>query len=253
MSLVVGDTLHGLIGALGCSGGSEGAGVSWHLVVSLVAYRVRGEVTRASVRCTSPMSQSDALHWMRRAGPYSMIEATVVGFGERDAVLIADLTQPTGRDADLDAIAEELRKPVVLRTRLFGDLVLDRSLDWFNGNATWCGRRTRFSIAVSDHDDPNVAVAAAESLFQAQEQWQQQALDAAVDELLAVKNESWLEDGARPLTREEFVSHMAVEGVHVDASGEFTLDYGVGDLFWGHGILVDGSLADGITRVELAG
>lgn len=59
----------------------------------------------------------------------------------------------------------------------------------------------------------------------------------AADELLETKNESWLEENEKPVTRKNFMKRLELEEVEADEEG-FRFWFNDDDMFWGHMVMV---------------
>ncbi|WP_026665471.1 DUF2262 domain-containing protein [Butyrivibrio sp. FC2001] len=59
----------------------------------------------------------------------------------------------------------------------------------------------------------------------------------AADELLEIKNDSWLEEDEEPLDRQTFADRLELKRAEFDVDG-LTLWYDDDDMFWGHSIMV---------------
>lgn len=57
--------------------------------------------------------------------------------------------------------------------------------------------------------------------------------------LLPLKNETWLEDQEEPITEEEFIETLDLEGITAFSDESFSLYFDDNDMFWGHSIVVD--------------
>jgi hypothetical protein len=158
----------------------------------------------------------------------------------------ADLRQLTD-------VAAELGTTVVVKTERFGHLTLDRSIDWFEGTATWNGESVRIIFCTDESHDISAGLKIAEKLWEQQTAWKQRVDDFAVQELLPIKNDSWLGDGEMPLTPAQFKSRMTLESISVAADGRIEFWHHDGDLFLGHSIQISGSLDEGLTQADIPG
>lgn len=156
-------------------------------------------------------------------------------------------------DSELVALEDELRKPVVISTKTFGDLVLDHDLDWFEGIAEWNGESITVDFRADENGSIDNALKTAEQLWADQASWKRRVDELALDELLELKNGSWLEEGESALTPYEFLERMELESISISSAGEFEFWFNDGDLFWGHAILVSGTLEDGPTDASISG
>lgn len=190
---------------------------------------------------------------MARVRAYSVVEAVIVGFADRNAVLISELEVTAEEDRELAAISEELQRPVVFQSRRFGALSLDRRGRCYQGVAQWCGTEVPLSISCADLNDPASAVAVAESLFNDQDARNRRARDYAADRLLELKNDSWLDEDEVEISRAEFISRMQIASISINQNGDFHLWYEDGGLFFGHLILVSGNLERGLSDTGIHG
>jgi hypothetical protein len=156
-------------------------------------------------------------------------------------------------DKELQAIALKLRQPVVFSTKEFGDLVLDRKLDWFRGEAEWNGELVSVTFPADGDEPSEAALHTARLLWADQENWETRIELFAVEQLLEVKNHAWLEEGEAEVTAEEFIERIAFPSISVGSNGDFDFWYDDDDMFWGHSILIRGNVKDGPTEAQLPG
>ena len=64
------------------------------------------------------------------------------------------------------------------------------------------------------------------------------AKETIFDSLAEVKNQDWLEAGQLPLSRAEFIGHLALSSVSATTPEDVELLFTCGDLFWGHYIVL---------------
>jgi hypothetical protein len=154
-------------------------------------------------------------------------------------------------DAELNHFAEQLQKPVTFDDPLLGTFTLDRRVDWFTGQVVWAGEP--ISLNLSRSADAQAALKTAHALWQNQNEWSRRVREFAVEELLPLKNDTWLDEGEAEQTPDEFKDRMTLESITVDADGCFDFWHNDGDLFWGHSIQISGSLSEGPTRADIPG
>jgi hypothetical protein len=94
---------------------------------------------------------------------------------------------------------------------------------------------------------------AARRLFAEQAEWHRRVREYAVDRLLPLKNDSWLDEDDEEMSAAEFLSRMRLTSISVDETGDLTFWHDDGDLFWGHAIQVSGSLSNGLTDADIPG
>jgi hypothetical protein len=153
----------------------------------------------------------------------------------------------------LSDVAAELGKPVIIKTEVFGELTLNRSINRFEGKAMWNGKAVEISFSTDETQDISAGLKVAEKLWAEQSSWKQRVEDYAVGELLSTKNDFWLDDDETPVTPEQFKSRMTLESISIDRKGGFSFWHDDGDLFYGHSVQVSGSLDEGLTQADIPG
>lgn len=83
--------------------------------------------------------------------------------------------------------------------------------------------------------------------------WHARVLDRTVADLLDLKNDTWLDEDEKTVTADEFTQRIALQSVGIDGNGAFEFCFADGDLFWGHAIMVRGTLEEGPTATNIAG
>lgn len=156
-------------------------------------------------------------------------------------------------NGELLAIAEELQTPVIVSTEKFGNLVLDRRLDRFEGEADWNGESARLVIEPDSSGSIEIGLGAAEQLWSDQGVWKRRIEERILKGLLELKNDTWLDEGEQVLSADDFLSRIDLESVVISRNGRFTFWYDDGDLFWGHSIEVRGDLKEGPKDAGIAG
>jgi hypothetical protein len=107
---------------------------------------------------------------------------------------------------ELQEIANELQKPVVFPTERFGDLVLDRRVDWFEGESQWNGQTIRVTFPAVDDRVSDEDLRIAEALWSDQAVWKKRIDEYVIKELLELKNDAWLDEHESKLTAEQFLA-----------------------------------------------
>lgn len=246
----------GLVGADGAAG-VKGRSGPWDLVIHLAAWKdPAGAIHREGMRVEIPVSEEALRPQMDAIKAYS-----ILGLRLRIAEHPSGRTQGRGsvipvtgvQDAALSRIASELRKPVVISDPVLGDFTLDRAVGWFRGKTAWGGNQVELDLSANEHAEAERCLEVARALWNDQSAWSAKIADYAAAQLLELKNESWLDEGEPPATPDAFKSRMSLESVLVYPDGAFDFWHDDGDLFWGHAIMVSGSLAKGPTDVEISG
>ncbi len=247
-------TIVGLIGASAPGGVRQSNLEQWFLVIHFAAWRYAGSpVTESKLRLEMPVSQTQLDDYMAALKPYQIIEVEVQEDNQPDCKRIAAIKQTDINDPELSTIAERLQVPVEFEHPVFGKLVYERQFYCYTGRANWGDQAVDLMFNCENPDPPYRAFETAEVLFRKQADWEQRINEYAADQLLALKNENWLEDDEEPLTPAAFISHMTLESISIEEDGGFTFWHDDGDLFWGHTIQISGSLEEGLKFADIPG
>jgi hypothetical protein len=190
--------------------------------------------------------------------PYDILRVRLrLADEEVDAAAVhAELAEVIGKersDKDLEARAAQLRKPVSVTHPFFGTLTLNRAVDRYETAFAWNGQSIRLHLRRKDCKNEDALFQSAQSLWKGQKKWERRIRDFAVQELLPKKNDLWLGEDEKEFTARRFKERMALALIMVEPDGSFEFTYQDGNLFWGHVILVGGTLTDGPTYAEIAG
>lgn len=156
-------------------------------------------------------------------------------------------------DEDLSQIVAKLKEPVTYVDPVLGEFDLDKRVGWFQGRTNWEGTPVDLYLEAEDPGEVAKAVKVMITLRDRSAEWSRRIVQFAVDELLPLKNESWLDDGDVELDQQEFTRRMKLESISVGSDDSFSFSFNDGDLFWGHQIAVSGTLTDGLESAEIQG
>lgn len=116
----------------------------------------------------------------------------------------------------------------VIENHFFGQLMLNKELGWYEVSKDGI----EFSFT-------NTALEQLTKNFEKIEELIPQLSDLEykmIEEMLVLKNESWLEEGDKELFQEEFQKEIKLYGINTYEDGSAELYYKANDLFWGHEI-----------------
>jgi hypothetical protein len=149
-------------------------------------------------------------------------------------------------------IAFRLQTPVIVQTSRFGELVLNRRLNWFEGSGMWLDDEIDVSFECGDNLDIRNQLELADLMFSQQHECSKRVNDFALEKKLDLANE-WREAGVEPISADEFLARMSLNSISFKNDGSFDFWHSDGDLFYGHAIQISGSLADGLTHADIPG
>lgn len=215
----------GLVDAGGKGGWPEEGG-QWTFSFTLQCWKVPPGPLKTkplSVERTTSREQFDLL-W-ERVDAYAVVrirarvvEESVIGNAQAQ---LAEFFGLDSSDPELNQAAADLQKPVVHRDRQFGDFTLDRRINWWTAETKWSGTVVDLNLSLDDSGKLDPALQIARALWKDQKKWTKRIEDYAVQELLPLKNESWLGEDEVELTADQFKKRMTLESVTVGPGGTF--------------------------------
>ena len=180
-----------------------------------------------------------------------------VATSAQNRLLIVDVLEENSPCPALDEVLAEYRKPVVLEDEELGELTLDKDYDTFEGVVLWRGEDIDISLEVdsSSEDTWTAAVAAMKQMAADQDAWDRDMRTFAARELteLACEWRESADEDVPEITEESFSQRLDLTSIAMDPDGSFSAYFDDDDMFFGHCVVVYGTLADGLASAVMAG
>lgn len=247
----------GLVDASGPGGWPEEGG-QWTVSFTFHNWKVRPGPMKSrplSVRLTTSRQVFNSL-W-ERVHSYSVVrirarvvEESVIGTPQAELV---EFLGPDGTDSEMNQAGVDLQTPVHHQDHQFGQLTLNRRVNWYTAETKWNGEPVSLNLTVDESGSIDAALQTARTPWDDQKQWTRRIVDYAVRELRPLKNECWLGEGEGELSADEFKARMSLVAVTVEPDGSFDFWHDDGDLFCGHSIQISGNLSEGPTQADIPG
>lgn len=147
---------------------------------------------------------------------------------------------------------EEFLTEVSVNDPHLGKLVLEKTIDMFTNECNWLDENCLLYLETDEDDGKtcNAALAFAHTMFNDQQNFDEAMRSFACDNLLDDAN-SWIEDDDEQsklypdgLSREDFIKRISLSELSIDSDGSYSAYYDDDDIFWGHVIIVEGSISD---------
>ncbi|MGV0102499.1 DUF2262 domain-containing protein [Nostoc sp. DSM 114160] len=124
-----------------------------------------------------------------------------------------------------------------IKHEFLGYIRYNSELDWYDSQVVFYETQLTISISTDDNDKVKSALDRASSVVQELKHHAKSAKEYAVQQLLKLKNDTWLDED-ETLTSEEFKNRMTLEGLVFFPDGEAEFYYNDGNLFFGHCIII---------------
>lgn len=125
-----------------------------------------------------------------------------------------------------------------IKHEILGYLQYDTECDWYESQVAFSETQISISLSIEDNAKVESMFTRASSVVRQLKHYSKDAKEYAVEQLLKLKNETWLDEDDKFLTSEEFKNQMALEGLVFSPDGEVEFYYNDGNLFSGHCILI---------------
>lgn len=119
-----------------------------------------------------------------------------------------------------------------------GQLKWNDNVHWYEGIIELSGKSVEIHLRPASADDTAAVVKRACTIINNDAKYLELVQRYAVQGLLDIKNDSWLDAHQRPITQQQFVQTMTLESVSVRADGQVEFWHDDGGLFHGHSIQV---------------
>ena len=171
--------------------------------------------------------------------------------------LIVDVLEKDASCPALEEVLAEFRRPVVVVDEVLGELTLDKDLDMFEGEILWRGEQICVSLEVDAANEDTWADArwTMRAMVADQDAWDRDMRTVAARELTDLVCE-WRESADEEvpeITEESFACRIELRSIAMDADGSFSAYFDDDDMFFGHCVVVYGTLADGVASAVMEG
>lgn len=217
-------------------------------------YENQAEIYHSKVLIMRPVEANAS--YLREIPPYTVVKLKVWLCEDLSRAICKEVYLLENQGTIFEPIALELMKPIEKETALFGTLVFDKSIEWFEGNAFWQNESVRVYLSTDKFGNIDQALEVAEKLWKEQTEWNTKIKNYVIEEMLPTKNDYWLgieDEMEQELTPIEFINRIKLESIHFENNGNFTFWYDDGWLFLGHSIAVEGNITSGLTEANMHG
>ena len=191
----------------------------------------------------------------RKRIPHKIPEGVTAS--SQNQFLIVEVLEEDAPCPALEEVLAEYCRPVVLNDEELGELSLDKDLDMFEGGISWRGEDIDISLEVdsSSEDTWTAAVAAMKQMMTDQDRWDRDMRAFAARELtqLACEWRESADEEVPEITEESFAQRIELTSIAMDPDGSFSAYFDDDDMFFGHCVVVYGTLADGVASAVMAG
>lgn len=202
------------------------------------------EIHQGSFELAIPRDE-ELIEYLKEHVPHDFILKFTARLNQaEDRLLLMTLPVP-GFDPDLKAILDKQKEPVIIQAEGIGELTLNRSTNWFQTDADWCGG----TVQLIFDRGPEEELAATEELARAMladaDGWSSRLCSFAAEQL----------PKACPSTQlpEDLAGRLEAESLQLWPDGRFEVWLRDADYLWEPSVRVTGTVSGGPCEVELEG
>lgn len=247
-------TVIGVVHSRG-SAGVRMKGNIWSMRFRLCVWRTPdGKLHKSDLNIRGDLIRDKLRFHMQRIKALNIISVRLRFIDELSAEFLELIDEHVDSDHELSEIAIELAKPIVFEHPRFGEFIFNRRVEWWESKVNWAGKIIQLQIPGNELEGPNQdMLQTANTLWDDQLGWEQRVSDYAVQELLPLKNDFWLAEDEASISASEFIARMRLDYITVDKIDTFVFYHDDGNLFFGHSIMIEGNLRNGLTRADIPG
>lgn len=191
----------------------------------------------------------------RKKIPHEIPEGVTAS--SQNEFLIVEVLEENSSCPALDEVLAEYRRPVVVADEELGELTLDKDYDVFEGHVLWQGEQIDVSLEVdaANEDSWTAARRAMKAMSAEQGRWDRDMRAFAARELtqLACEWRESADEEVPEITEGSFARRIELRSIVMDAEGSFSAYFDDDDMFFGHCVVVYGTVADGVASAVMAG
>lgn len=230
----------------------------WTIRMTFDAWRVDSSDIRVeSLEICKRGTKSDVDAMMETIEP-DLIISIRARFSEQNLTgkpqaLLVNLLSLSSSDTELQEVAQELKKPVTFEEPQLGLFTYDRRTKWYSAKIRWNWRKIDIHLNIDKDKYLDSILKTAHALRNNSKYWNHIIYEYAARKLLQLKNEYWLDEDEKILTKNKFKSRLKLDSISINEDGTFDFWLDDGNLFLGHTIQVTGDLKSGLTSAGIVG
>lgn len=217
---------------------------------------VGGEICGIPLYVREPCKKSDIRSWMKKITAGSMLHMEI----RLTKKLVEDQLRgkvvryigKTRADKELLEAAKD-KRPSTIEVPGFGVFTLDSRHDCYVTTISIAKSRAALEVRSDRKRTIDTLCQRIQQQGLLKREYQTRMLDVLERDLLPLKNEQWLEDDEKPVTRTQFRRAPRLASIEIATNGAYECVFDDGGQFWGHDLVVYGSLKTGPKHADLYG
>lgn len=170
-----------------------------------------------------------------------------------DYFMLVEVVERSVEHSGLQEVLCNYEKPVILNTAQ-GKFELNRELHYFEGSISWGEAEPQVYLNVGKEKEamPEAGLRTLDVLTTSCSEWDHKFRAYAAEELTELAND-WQESSDGAITESDFQQRLKISELAIDKAGDFEVYYDDDEMFWGHVIIVEGNISQGLSSAYIAG
>lgn len=185
--------------------------------------------------------------------------------------LLLEVVERDVSNQALDNVLAKYKEIVTIEDPDCGTFTLERHFNWFAGTIDWLGEDCHVTLECDEENGKTAAQALAQfkKIYVNLKEWDEKFRKFAAEQLTEDAND-WQDEGydddeelddnenedgreSEGITEEAFAERIGISEFSIETEGSYEVYYDDDDMFWGHVIIVSGSVDDGMDDAYIAG
>ena len=156
-------------------------------------------------------------------------------------------------DTEMEEFLNKQLTPTHYTDEVLGKFLLNRSVNWFEKEIYWLGKKVRISFESDSEEKMKHSCNMLRSIIDDMDKWDKESRICASKDLLELKNDVWLDEDESILTPEDFQNRITLESIGIGSEEDIEFWFNDGDIFWGHSICVYAHIKNGCVSANMLG
>lgn len=228
----------------------------WIRGVFLAGWRDEsGVLHTGELRVEYPGTEADANRWFRSAAEYRIfkIQGRMVRREGMPPYLLAETVRRKARDAELEALAARLQRPVYLRVDGIGRFKLDRRLSQWVGHRRIEGHKVQLAFPVAEGPLQQRHIDTLRRVLSSLGTWNVRTQTVLVRKAMPLANRYWGLEEQPAFKAATFLPNFRLRSISVFESKSIEFCFSDNEVFGWHDVLIQYRLQGRLVRWDLIG
>lgn len=228
----------------------------WTRGAQLAAWREEsGVLHRGELRVEYPGTESAANRWFRTGSKYGILQVRgrMVRRKDMPPYLLAESVRKKKHDAELEALAVQLQKPVYFRVVGIGRFVLDRRLNRWVGQYRLGSKKVELDFPAASDSLQKSHIKSLKRVLTSHAHWSARTRQVLLRKAMPLANRHWRIDQQPSWKASTFLPNFTLRSISIFESGRVQFCFSDNEVFGWHDVQIDFTPKGRVVRWDLVG